>query len=1129
MPGDTEASTSQTLIGKLDIGDPLYLHPSDSSALTIVSIKLKGTENYSVWSSAMKLALEAKNKYGFIDGKCVKPGNDSVLASQWDRCNSVVLTWLLNSVSEELFLGQVYSKLASEVWTDLKESFCRVDGSVVYDLYKKINSVSQNGTTVAEYYNKLTTMWKQFDAMLHLPTCSCQAAKEFNDFSTLIKLMQFLMGLDDVYQSVRTNLLTREPLPTVKVAFSIISREESHRMSSTGSKSQNVSFVSKPNQTFDPRRKGNRGSNTVLKCSHCNMLGHTVDRCFEIIGYPPGFKRKSNNNNQTNKTNFANSNKANSVTSMSSTVGNSGLPFTPEQIAKLLSLVGEKSGSEVQNQNAGGEDSKSKRVLMSGRQDCGLYFVGNSVYLINRLPSYVLNGRSPYEMMFEFKPSLLHLRNFGCLCFSTVLHDSDKFSSNAEKCVLLGYSNFKKGYKLWSLDSKKVFFSRDVKFYESVFPFQIKNFDNQESVYNKQLNHANFFDNILSEVSNIPNDEEGANGSHDPANEGQQPLPPSTSAPVQQSEQEGSSGLDADVMADHITGSNVETNQSEGVSVRKSSRNVSMPKRFDEFVVEGKVKYGIEKVVSYAHLSYDNKCFVAALNKVCEPTCYNEAAKNDKWVDAMNSEMEALYRNNTWILVDLPKGRKPIGCKWVYKVKYKANGEVERYKARLVAKGFNQREGLDFGETFSPVVKMTTVRVVLKIAVNNGWPLYQMDVNNAFLYGMLSEDVYMVQPQGYSSNDNKVCKLVKSLYGLKQAPRQWNEKLTSVLTSMGFVQSMCDYSLFILSKSDVFVVLLVYVDDIVITGNNKAAIERVKNSLRENFHIKDLGLLRYFLGIEVLYSENSICLSQRKYCLELLNEFGYLGCKPVTTPIEQSFLVTNKCKNDQKILENVNGFQRLIGKLIYLSLTRPDISYTVQFLSQFMHSPCQSHLDIALRLLRYLKLSPGKGISFKKSDSMVLTGFVDSDWAKCLKTRKSVTGYGIFLGETLISWKSKKQSVVSRSTAEAEYRAMCSATCEIMWILNVLSELKVDYILPVSLYCDSKSAISISQNPVFHERTKHFELDLHFLREKIAAGLIKPEKISTEKQVADIFTKGLNAAQHQALCEKLCLENMFAT
>ncbi|KAJ0927068.1 putative retrotransposon gag domain, retrotransposon Copia-like protein [Helianthus annuus] len=353
--GDT-SSTSQTLISKLDISDPLYLHPSDSSALTIVSIKLKGTENYSVWSNAMKLALEAKNKYGFIDGKCVRSESDAVLASQWDKCNSVVLTWLLNSVSEELYLGQVFSKLASEVWTDLKESFYRVDGSIVYDLYKKINCVSQSGTPVAEYYNKLTTMWKQFDAMLHLPTCSCQAAKDFNDFTTLIKLMQFLMGLDDVYQSVRTNLLTREPLPTVKVAFSIISREESHRLSSGGSKPQNVSFVSKPNQVVDQRRRNNRNTNTSLKCTHCNMLGHTIDRCFEIIGYPPGFRRRSNNNNnQLNKTNMtSNNNKTSSVNNVSSSVGNSGLPFTSEQIAKLLSLVGEKNGSDAQNQNVGG-------------------------------------------------------------------------------------------------------------------------------------------------------------------------------------------------------------------------------------------------------------------------------------------------------------------------------------------------------------------------------------------------------------------------------------------------------------------------------------------------------------------------------------------------------------------------------------------------------------------------------------------------------------------------------------------------------------------------------------------------------------------------------------------------------
>ncbi|KAJ0503468.1 putative retrotransposon gag domain, retrotransposon Copia-like protein [Helianthus annuus] len=264
-------SSSVTLISKLDIGNPLYLHPSDSSSLTIVSIKLKGTENYAVWSSAMKLALEAKNKYGFIDGKYEKLADDHVLAAQWDRCNFVVLTWLLNSVSEELFLGQVFFKLASEVWTNLKETYDKVDGSVVYDLYKRINCISQSSSSVAEYYNKLTTMWKQFDAMVHLPSRSCQAAEDYNDFSTLIKLMQFLMGLDDVYQPVRTNLLTREPFPSVKATCALISREESHRLSSGGSKGQSVSFVSKSNQSnqnFDPRRRNFRGPNPNLKCTN---------------------------------------------------------------------------------------------------------------------------------------------------------------------------------------------------------------------------------------------------------------------------------------------------------------------------------------------------------------------------------------------------------------------------------------------------------------------------------------------------------------------------------------------------------------------------------------------------------------------------------------------------------------------------------------------------------------------------------------------------------------------------------------------------------------------------------------------------------------------------------------------
>ncbi|KAJ0919075.1 putative RNA-directed DNA polymerase [Helianthus annuus] len=238
-----------------------------------------------------------------------------------------------------------------------------------------------------------------------------------------------------------------------------------------------------------------------------------------------------------------------------------------------------------------------------------------------------------------------------------------------------------------------------------------------------------------------------------------------------------------------------------------------MPKRFDQYVVKGRVKCGIEKSVNYSNLSFDNMCFVSNLNKTVEPTCFNEAVKDPRWVEAMNKEMEALYKNGTWTLVNLPKDRKAIGCKWIYKIKYKSNGEIERFKARLVAKGFSQREGLDFGETFSPVVKMVTIRCVLSLAVKNNWQIYQLDVNNAFLYGSISEDVYIKLPPGYFPEDeSRVCKLVKSLYGLKQALRKWNEKLNEVLLKMGFVQSLCDHSMYIMSVKSVLVVLLVYVD-----------------------------------------------------------------------------------------------------------------------------------------------------------------------------------------------------------------------------------------------------------------------------------------------------------------------------
>ncbi|KAK1430741.1 hypothetical protein QVD17_13699 [Tagetes erecta] len=791
-----------------------------------------------------------------------------------------------------------------------------------------------------------------------------------------------------------------------------------------------------------------------------------------------------------------------------------------------------------------------------------------AAYLINRMPSSVLSGKSPYEMLFGKPPPLCHLRAFGCLVFSKNLNPNDKFDSRANKCVFLGYSINKKGYKLWDLDDKTIIFSRDVNFYESVFPFKIEKFTKQPDFENLQI--YNFFENSAENEAPMPHDVKRTDDLHSENhttsgssdnNSGQHTdhqnfennksfsndSPNSTDKNRHDfchknnldnlnCENDQSVDLEATQSSDDVDETNYDS-ASEGNNgtpeqppLRRTTRHSIPPKRFKDFIVEGKVKYGLEKVVNYSKLSVESQSFFSSLDNNVVPKSYKEASLDSNWINAMNIEMEALHRNNTWVLTDLPPGRKPIGSKWLYKIKYKPDGQIGRYKARLVAKGYSQREGLDFQETFSPVVKMVTVRCVMCLAVQHDWPLYQLDVDNAFLYGDLTEDVYMSLPEGYyDTNETKVCKLTKSLYGLKQASRQWNEKLTSTLSEIGFVQSKSDYSLFIKTNGDIISVLLVYVDDIILTGNNLGELENIKVLLKSNFLIKDLGELKYFLGIEVIRNEEGIILSQRKYCLDLLQEFGLLGAKPVSNPIEQNIIITDKLNSgkDDAELDNITEYQKLIGKLIYLTLTRPDISYTVSCLSQFMHKPLNSHLKVALRLLRYLKSSPGKGNLFSKSMDFRLKGFSDSDWGKCLATRRCITGFCVYLGDSLISWKSKKQNTVSRSSAEAEYRALADLTCEIVWLLKLLDDIRVRQKLPVSLFCDSRAALLIAANPVFHDRTKHFETDLHFVRDKVVSGQVSVNKIATSEQPADIFTKGLGVAQHDYLCRKLHLSDPF--
>ncbi|CAH9133803.1 unnamed protein product, partial [Cuscuta epithymum] len=489
---------------------------------------------------------------------------------------------------------------------------------------------------------------------------------------------------------------------------------------------------------------------------------------------------------------------------------------------------------------------------------------------------------------------------------------------------------------------------------------------------------------------------------------------------------------------------------------KRSDRTRRLPKHLDNFETDlppsldhsrptassvNSTVYPLSDFISYEKFSSSHKAFLAAITSRDEPKYFSQAVQDPLWREAMQKEVKALEENGTWTLVELPPHKRVVDSKWVYKIKYKPNGEVERYEARLVAKGFTQVEGVDFHETFAPVAKLVTVRCLLAVAVKQNWVVHQLDVNNAFLHGDLSEDVYMRIPQGFTKGgDTRVCKLHKSLYGLRQASRNWYHKFTQALTKIGFCQSQADHSLFIFRQNSITTFALIYVDDVILAGNDITHINEVKGYLDTAFSIKDLGKLKYFLGIEVARSPEGFVLSQRKYTLDILEESGLLAGRPCSFPMEQNLKLR---PNDGSPPVDASSYRRLIGRLLYLTVTRPDIVYSVSQLSQFLNNPRQTHLDAAIRVLRYLKQTPGQGIFLSSENDSTLKGYCDADWAGCSFTRRSSTGYFITLGHSPISWRTKKQSVVSRSSAEAEYRAMAVTVSEILWLRWLLRDLTV--------------------------------------------------------------------------------------
>ncbi|RVW26161.1 Retrovirus-related Pol polyprotein from transposon TNT 1-94 [Vitis vinifera] len=502
----------------------------------------------------------------------------------------------------------------------------------------------------------------------------------------------------------------------------------------------------------------------------------------------------------------------------------------------------------------------------------------------------------------------------------------------------------------------------------------------------------------------------------------------------------------------------------------------------------------IGNYVTYEGLSPSYRAFATSLDDTQVPNTIQEALKISEWKKAVQDEIDALEKNGTWTITDLPVGKRPVGCKWIFTIKYKADGSVERFKARLVARGFTQSYGIDYQETFAPVAKLNTIRILLSLAVNQDWCLQQLDIKNAFLNGDLEEEVYMEIPPGFEESMAKNQVRLIILYLSRK------------------------------SHAGKLAILIVYVDDIILSGNDMGELQNLKKYLSEEFEVKDLGNLKYFLGMEVARSRKGIVVSQRKYILDLLKETGMLGCKPIDTPMDSQ----KKLGIEKESTPVDRGrYQRLVGRLIYLSHTRPDIGFAVSAVSQFMHSPTEEHMEAVYRILRYLKMTPGKGLFFRKTENRDTEVYSDADWAGNIIDRRSTSGYCSFVWGNLVTWRSKKQSVVARSSAEAEYRALAQGICEGIWIKRVLSELGQTSSSPILMMCD-QAAISIAKNPVHHDRTKHVEIDRHFITEKVTSETVKLNYVPTKHQTADILTKALPRPNFEDLTCKLGLYDIYS-
>jgi hypothetical protein len=693
--------------------------------------------------------------------------------------------------------------------------------------------------------------------------------------------------------------------------------------------------------------------------------------------------------------------------------------------------------------------------------------LSTSVHVLNLTPCVPLQFDVPDRVWTGKDVSYDHLRVFGCKAFVHIPKDErSKLDVKTRQCIFLGYGLDEFGYRLYDPVEKKLVRSRDVVFMEDQTIHDIEKTEKVVPRYSDGL-----IDLDSTSLTDLP-----AQVEHDVQNDYQGPG--DTDVPLH------------DESHDQFPVPEIPPD----VPLRRSIRDRHPSTRYsvDEYVL---------------------------LTDGGEPECFAEAMKDEhksEWVDAMQDEMKSLHDNHTFDLVKLPKGKRALTNRWIYRVKQEEHTSQPRYKARLVVKGFRQRKGIDFDEIFSPVVKMSSIRVVLSLAASLDLEIEQMDVKTAFLHGDLEEEIYMEQPEGFrvKGKEDYVCQLKKSLYGLKQAPRQWYKKFESVMEEQGYKKTTSDHCVFVQKFPDGdFIILLLYVDDMLIVGMNSSRIDRLKKQLSQSFAMKDLGPAKQILGVRIQRSrkDKKLFISQEQYIEKVLERFNMNNAKVVSSPLATHFKLSTKqspsTDEEKEDMERI-PYASAVGSLMYAMVcTRPDIAHAVGVVSRFLSDPGREHWNAVKWIMRYLRGTSKLCLSFGSGKPM-LVGYTDSDMAGDVDTRKSTSGYLITFSGGAVSWQSRLQKCIALSTTEAELIAATEACKELLWMKKFLQELgfkQQQYVL----FCDNQSTIHLAKNSSFHSRSKHIDVRYHWIRDTLNDKLLTLEKIHTDDNGSDMLTKAL--------------------